>query len=143
MDRAISDVAKVTINRKLVELEERRAQLQAALEGLRESASGDTEKLAQLVRETFDEARANLAAAITPEAFNRFVERFVGPIKVDADGIISQAGDAAEGVLAQKEMPVADATGISGTLTRYIAGGRSATKQKAIVRAAMRLLPAA
>ena len=109
MDRDIAGGAKGAISREVSEAEERRTLLLAALDGLREQANTDTEGLVQAVREAFEVARENLAAAATPEQFNRLVEDFVGPFSILPDGSVYK-----------KQTPPTEA---EGGLLEYIAGG--------------------
>jgi site-specific DNA recombinase len=109
MDRKIGEVAKREVSKAMADADARRLELQRSLDGLRDDANQNTEVLAAMVRKVFDEARENLAAAVTPEAFNRFVERFVGPLEIQADGTVKQ-----------KKTPPALA---GGGLIRPIAGG--------------------
>lgn len=110
MDRQISDAAKQAISRKMTETEARRAELQASLDRLREDANDNTEAIAAMAKQVFDEARAGLASATTPEAFNRFAERFCGPMTVGADGSVGPKQNAP--------------AGSRGVVQRYVAGGR-------------------
>ncbi len=96
MDRALPESAKGAIGRKLTEAEQQRAALLAALDGLHDDANNNLQGLAAVIRETFTAARENLAAAATPQEFNRFVEQFVGPMTVGGDGTVQQKTPAAE-----------------------------------------------
>jgi site-specific DNA recombinase len=109
VDRELSPATKAAVNRKMAEAEARRAELQASLDALREDANDNAESLAAEVRKVFDEARESLAAAATPEQYNRLVERFLGPMQIQADG-----------TPARKQTPQANA---SGVLQEVIAGG--------------------
>ena len=109
MDRAIPEAAKQSIGRKLAEVEERRTLLLAAIDGLREQATADTEGLAAAVRAAFEDARQQLAEASTPEKVNRLIDNLVGPMVLLPDG-----------GLAEKQTPPA---GAEGALHEYIAGG--------------------
>ena len=109
MDRAIPEAAKAAIGRQMAEAEQRRTLLLAGIDGLREQATADTEGLAEAVRQAFDEARQGLATATTPAEFNRFVDEFVGPMTIQADGTILQ-----------KQTPPDES---EGHLHEYIAGG--------------------
>ncbi len=110
MDRQIPASAKATFGREMAEAEDRRAMLLAALDGLREQANAHTAGLAAAVREAFEVARESLAAAATPEQFNRLVDDFIGPLEIQADG----------GLVPQKQTPPASA---EGNLLEYVAGG--------------------
>ncbi len=112
MDRDISADAKKAISRKMTDTEARHAGIIAAIERLHTEANDNVEGLAAIIRETFEMARENLAAAATPAEFNRFVEQFVGAMTVTPDGTVTQ-----------KKTPVADATGVNSNLIRSIAGG--------------------
>jgi len=107
MDKAIPAAAKEAIGRKLAEVEERRNLLLAAIDGLREQATVDTEGLAEAIRETIEEARTVLSDTTDPAKFNRAVEEMFGPMEILADGSVQQ-----------KQIPPASAEGIG-----YIAGG--------------------
>jgi replicative superfamily II helicase len=109
MDRAIPDAAKTSLGRKLADVERQRELLLAAIDGLREQATADTAGLAKAIRHAFDEARESLASVATPEQFNRFVDEFVGPMEVQADGAVTQ-----------KKTPSADSEGV---LQSNVAGG--------------------
>ena len=109
MDRAIPEAAKASIGRELAEVEQRRGELHASLDGLREQANDNTDAIAEAVRRVFERARVGLAQASTPEAFNKFVEQFVGPMQALPDGTFTE-----------KQMPPACAEGI---VQRQVAGG--------------------
>ena len=111
MDPSLNGSMKTILNRKAAELEQQRATLQTALDGLRDSANDTTEGLATIVRAVFSRARKSLADIATPAEFNRFVEQFVGPVTVDGAGVVTQ-----------KQLPPASAEG-SGHQIRCIAGG--------------------
>ena len=82
--------------------------LLASLDGLREQANENTEDIAEAARRIVERARENLAAASTPEAFNRFVDGFVGPIEKTPQGIV------------KRQMPLSED---KGTVQRSVAGG--------------------
>ena len=109
VDPDIAPATKQALNRQIANAETERADLLSALDRLREDANMNTEELAQAVREAFAEARESLAMATAPDQFNRFVERFVGPMTVKAGGDV-----------VKREPPAADA---AGGLTGCIAGG--------------------
>jgi hypothetical protein len=90
MDRAIADTAKVAISRKMSEAEAARTRLQSSLDDLRQESNLNTDEMSRIVRETFYEARANLAAVATPQELNAFIDRFIGPITISPDGTIRQ-----------------------------------------------------
>lgn len=115
MDRDLTATTKAKVNRMMAETEGRRDELQRALDRLREQATVDTENLARDIHEAFETARENLAAAATPEQFNRLVEDFVGPIVVTPDGPSIKA-----------KTPPAGAEGVS---FENVAGGRINTKR--------------
>jgi hypothetical protein len=115
MDRALPAPAKAAIGRQMTEAEQTRADLLAALDGLRDDATDNLEGLAGIVRETFAAARRNLRAAATPAQFNRFVEQFVGAMEAGPDGAVGK-----------RKLPAASATGsVSGT----VAGATRAPRQ--------------
>jgi hypothetical protein len=95
IDRDIASAAKQAINRKLADSETRRADMQKAIDDLRENANGSAEELVTIVRDTYKEAKQNLANAATPVEFNRFVEQFVGPLVLSGDGEISKTKEPA------------------------------------------------
>lgn len=138
MDRALSDVTKQTINRKMAETETRRGVLTAALGNLHDQANADLDGLAEIVRDVFCEAERSLESADTPELLNRLIDDYFGPITINADGSIQQ-----------KETPPAATEGVPGTqvmtgegqLLECIAGGRYVPKQ--IMRTMFRLRQAA
>jgi site-specific DNA recombinase len=109
MDRGITAKAKDAIGRKLAEVEERRDALLAGMDGLREQATADTEGLAAVVEEIFNDARESLDKAVTPEQMNRAIDEVFGPLEIHADGTVIQ-----------RQMPPAEAGGI---MHGNIAGG--------------------
>jgi hypothetical protein len=82
--------AKKAILRETGQLERQRELLHGATSRLAEQAGENTEKLAAAVRQALDEARRGLASIVSPAEFNRFVDRFVGPIVVGSDGSFAQ-----------------------------------------------------
>lgn len=115
MDKAIPASAKEALGRKLAEVEERRNMLLAGIDGLREQATTDLEGLAECIRESIKEAREALGSGTTPERFNRIVDKYFGPMEIQADG-----------TLRQKQLPPANA---EGNLQSYIAGACFETLQ--------------
>jgi hypothetical protein len=107
-DVAAEPSAKKALLRRMGEAEANRDALKSSLDALREDANQNTDALAAMVRQVFDEAKHDLAAAVTPEAFNRLIDRFVGPMEIRLDGTV-----------AQKETP---ATAVAGVQIRPIAG---------------------
>jgi hypothetical protein len=99
----------VSIGRELAEVEQRRGALLESLQGLREQANENTDAIAEAVRPVFERARRGLAQASTPQAFNKFVEQFVGPMEALPDG-----------TFVPKQMPPAGAEDI---VQRQVAGG--------------------
>ena len=99
-DRALPDAAKAAIGRQMADAEQRRTDLLAALDGLRDDANDNLEGLAAIVREVFAAARENLAAVkgMTPTEYNRFIERFVGPMVAAPDGSVAQKEAPCNGV---------------------------------------------
>ncbi len=81
MDRDITTPAKAAIGRKLADTEARLGELRASLSGLHEEANDNTEAIAIAAQRVLERARQGLEAASTPEAFNKFVEQFVGPME--------------------------------------------------------------
>jgi hypothetical protein len=110
MDRALPDAAKTVIVRQMAEAETSRTLLLASLDGLREQAAADLDGLAAAVEQAFAEVRESLAGAKTPEAFNRLVDRIMGPVEIDANGGIHQ-----------KQLPPVEA---EGKVQSNIAGAR-------------------
>jgi DNA invertase Pin-like site-specific DNA recombinase len=115
LDRSISEGTKQAINRQMTEAEAERAHLQSALDGLLNDANDNTDALVNTIRDLFDTAKENLAAAGTPEAYNRFIEQVVGPIEL------------VDGNPTQKELPPAETVGsdAESRLARPVAGACS------------------
>src|SRR5580704_13732928 len=51
-----------------------------------QSANDDMDEFIHAVRQAISEVKDSLTDAITPAKLNRFVEDWIGPIRVDADG---------------------------------------------------------
>ena len=100
MNQDIGDAAKAVISRKLAEIESKRADLLAAVDGLHDEANNNTDLIAKLARQVFEDLRDGLQRVATPEELNRFFEQFVGPMVAGTDGSV-----------AQKKPPAALATG--------------------------------
>ncbi|GMV98284.1 MAG: hypothetical protein AMXMBFR83_26360 [Phycisphaerae bacterium] len=99
VDPDIEPSAKKAVSRQMGELETERERLQKVVAELAQQANDNTARLAAAVRAALDEARASLAAAATPEELRDFVEKYVGPMVLKADGTIDKktpTPDAAE-----------------------------------------------
>jgi hypothetical protein len=86
LDRAPAD-AKPPIYRQLSATEARRKRLERELSEAKAGASDRIEaEVSVIVRQVLDTARENLAAAGTPEKFNRLVEQMCGTLTIDHEG---------------------------------------------------------
>ena len=94
---------------QLSDVEAGRDMLIASIDGLREQATADTEGLAAVVAEVFDDARRRLTDVATPEQYNRMVDDLIGPMEIPPDGAVTQ-----------KQLPPASA---EGGCKSVIAGG--------------------
>jgi len=95
-DPDIDAAAKKAISRQLGEQEAQRERLQKATSGLAEEANDGTERLAAAVRQALDEAKESLAAAATTAELREFVDRWVGPMTLKADGTVVERALATE-----------------------------------------------
>ncbi len=85
-DDDVDVVAKRAISRQLGDAETKREALQKAMVRGAESANDDMDEFIHAVRQAIGEARDCLTDAMTSARLNRFVEDWIGPIRVDADG---------------------------------------------------------
>jgi site-specific DNA recombinase len=88
IDPSFDKGAMPALSRKLAEMEQERERLNKAMGDAADQANDGTERLAANVRRAFDEARENFTTITTPAQLHRFVEDFVGPMTVKADGTI-------------------------------------------------------
>ena len=89
-DPAIEDAAKRPLSRQLGEAETQREEAQSRLHGLAEEAGDTADKLTKAVRQALGEARDSLGNVATAAQLHEFMERFVGPMVLHADGSITQ-----------------------------------------------------
>jgi site-specific DNA recombinase len=87
-DADIDVIAKRAISRQLGDAEIKRDALQKAMSRSAESANDDMDEFIHAVRQAIVEVKDLLTDAITPAKLNRFVEDWIGPIRVDADGTL-------------------------------------------------------
>jgi hypothetical protein len=85
-DAEIDPVAKRAISRQLGDFELKRDALNQAMTRTAQSANDDLDEFIHAVRQAVAEVKASLTAAVTPAKLNRFVEDWIGPIRVDGDG---------------------------------------------------------
>jgi hypothetical protein len=53
-----------------------------------QSANDDMDEFIHAVRQSISEVKESLTEAVTPAKLNRFVEDWIGPIRVDIDGTL-------------------------------------------------------
>jgi hypothetical protein len=105
--------AKRAISRQMGEKEAARTALEGTLANLTQSAAQGAERLVGEVRKAVERARHNFAGMNDPLVLNRFVEDFIGPITVTADGRLEQLEDQTE-----------TAPAVAGAVVpNYVAGG--------------------
>lgn len=85
-DDDIDLVAKRAISRQLGDAETKRDALQQAMMRTAQSANDNMDEFIHDVRQAISEVKDSLTDAVTPAKLNRFVEDWIGPIRVDADG---------------------------------------------------------
>jgi hypothetical protein len=85
-DPDIDPVAKRAISRQLGDLELKRDSLQQAIVRSAHAANDDMDEFIHAVRQAVSEAKNSLSDAVSPAKLNRFVEDWIGPIRVDANG---------------------------------------------------------
>ncbi|HPP28892.1 MAG TPA: recombinase family protein [Phycisphaerae bacterium] len=88
VDPDIDATAKRAVSRQVGELEAQRERLQNAMAELASDANDNTARLAAAVRQALTEAQESLATVATPTEMRDFIEQFVGPMVLTADGEI-------------------------------------------------------
>src|SRR5262249_48197197 len=105
-------LAKRTVLRKAAEAEGRRDALQGTLGQLLDKANEDVDRLATIIREKCEQAKACWESIATPAQLNQLIGEFVGPSMVTVDGRLLP--------VAKKE----EATGLAvASVPGVIAGG--------------------
>ena len=90
IDPDIETLAKKAVFRQLGELEMERERLQKILVQTSERAGDDAEHLADAIRQAMKEARECLGSVATSSELREFVDRWVGPVVLQADGGVVQ-----------------------------------------------------
>jgi hypothetical protein len=121
-DNDIDLVAKRAISRQLGDAETKREALQQAMTRTAQSANDDMDEFIHAVRQAISEVKESLTDAVSPAKLNRFVEDWIGPIRVDADGTLHP--------LSLETTTASDES--EAGVTSNIAGGRYARRPQSV-----------
>ena len=113
MDPEIGIDAKRAISRQMGEKEAARTTYDNTITHLSSADHQNSERLVTEVRKSLEKARNNFANMTDPQVLNRFIEDFIGPITVSADGSLTSTPTPTKSAPADAEAEV----------PAYIAGG--------------------
>jgi site-specific DNA recombinase len=91
-DSDVDPIAKRAISRQLGDTETKRESLQQAMTRAAQASNDDLDEFIHSVRQAIGEVKEALTDAISPAKLNRFVEDWIGPIRVDYDGSLHPLG---------------------------------------------------